>query len=243
MSETLSSIIPDPEALLALEPEELAGVLLEYFNSLPHSDQRGQLNAHAFSAEWGIKGYPPTYCDPISQAIMEAWVWLEREGLIAPRPGDQHGWAFITRRGQRIKNSTELSAFRKANLLPKTLLHPVLAAKVWSPFLRGEYDTAIFQAFKEVEVAVREAGKFTADDFGIALVRKAFDKLNGPLADPDLPDSEREAMAHLFAGAIGLYKNPHSHRQVSISEPAEAVELIIMASHLLRIIDARSGHH
>ena len=29
------SIIPDPEALLALEPEELAGVILEYLNSHP----------------------------------------------------------------------------------------------------------------------------------------------------------------------------------------------------------------
>jgi Protein of unknown function (Hypoth_ymh) len=39
---------------------------------------------------------------------------------------------------------------------------------------RGEYDTAVFQAFREVEVAVRSAGKFPAEQFGKELMRKAF---------------------------------------------------------------------
>src|SRR5206468_4019506 len=100
MSPTLSAIISDPEALLALEPEELGGVLLEYFNALQPSEQRGQLNAHAFCSEWGVAGYPNSHYDRISQALMEAWVWLEREGLLAPRPNEPIGYVFITHRGQ-----------------------------------------------------------------------------------------------------------------------------------------------
>ena len=114
---------------------------------------------------------------------MEAWVWLEREGLIAPRPGEQtHGWVFITRRGALLKKATDLAAFRKANLLPKALLHPVIAQKVWSAFLRGEYDTAVFQAFKEVEVAVRNASGSAPRDLGVDLMRKTFHKDTGPLS-------------------------------------------------------------
>ena len=60
----------------------------------------------------------------------------------------------------------------------------------------------------------------------------------GALADLKAPSAERESLAHLFAGAIGSYKNPHSHRNVSI-EPAEAVEMIILASHLMGILEKR----
>ena len=236
---TIHSLIPDPEVLLALEPEELAGVVLEYLNTLdPRSS--GQLNRYNFSLPHTVEGYPTVFQDQISQALMEAWVWLEREGLIAPRPGQSEGWIFVTRRGQQIKNSKGLASYRRSNQLPKHLLHPVIAQKIWSMFIRGEYDTAVFQAFKEIEVAVRTAGGFSPSDIGEKLMRKAFDVNDGPLTDKNIHEAERLALQHLFAGAIGSYKNPQSHRNVSIVDPTEAVEMIILASHLLKIVDSRS---
>ena len=142
--------------LLSLEPEELAGVVLQHLNSLPERD-RNSLSKHNFSLPDGsaVRVYPHEHRDDIARALMEAWNWLEREGLLAPKPGDVE-WSFITRRGRRLATAADVAAYRKANMLPRRLLHPIIAQKVWATFLRGDYDAAVFQSFKEVEVRVQE---------------------------------------------------------------------------------------
>ena len=72
-------------------------------------------------------------------------------------------------------------------------------------------------------------------------MRQAFHVDNGPLTDKSLPEAERQSLSDLFAGAIGSYKNPTSHRTVQINDALEAGEIIMLASHLLRIVDARSN--
>jgi len=226
--------IPNPDDVLALEPEELAGAVLVWLNSTFGQNKFARQN---IGQEYSVSGYPQHLHQPILKAIMEAWVWLEREGFLAPDPG-QAGWYFITRRGQRITQASQVADYRRGNLLPKQFLHPLIAEKVYSAFLRGDYDTAVFQAFKEVEVRVREAGSFTAADLGTDLMRRAFHPQTGPLTDQNAVTSERQALSDLFAGAIGSYKNPHSHRNVAL-DAREAVEMIILASHHLNIVDAR----
>ncbi|WP_430648891.1 TIGR02391 family protein [Bradyrhizobium pachyrhizi] len=60
-----------------------------------------------------------------------------------------------------------------------------------------------------------------------------------------MPKAERESFAHLFAGSIGAYKNPHSHRAIAMNDLREAQRQVLLATHLLYIVDtakARLGN-
>lgn len=257
MYRSLSSLVPNAADLLGLEVEELAGVLLMHLNSYEGVSgntvyQHGGISHHNFfnSLTPTNARDTPEYGDKqpqVNLALMEAWAWLQSAGLLVEKASSTGGWFFISRRAKQLRSLDDFAAYRKAALLPKTQLHPLIASKVYPAFLRGEYDTAVFQAFREVEVAVRDAGKFGPDDYGTDLMRAAFRpaaKNNqpiapGPLTDAQLPTAEQEAMANLLAGAIGLYKNPQSHRHVP-THAEDAAEVIVFASQLLRIVDRLS---
>ena len=68
-------------------------------------------------------------------------------------------------------------------------------------------------------------------------MRDAFHPEDGSLTDLNQQQAEKQGRSDLFAGAIGSYKNPGSHREVEITAE-EAAEVIILASHLLRIVDS-----
>lgn len=168
---------------------------------------------------------------------MEAFIWLEREMFIAPLPDEQGEWRYITRRGEKVLQEENFAAYIKGSLLPSENLHPILVRKVKPLFLRGDYDTAIFQAFKAVEVMVRKKGGYSKSDFGVALMRKAFHTKTGTFTNTHSEESEKQAMSDLFAGAIGLFKNPVSHRDIDGVTAEEAADYIRVANCLLKMVD------
>lgn len=229
----LTQALPTTDSVLQLEPAELAPYLLEHLASnANHLSLRSLLSTSIGSKL--MQHYKKD--ERVERALREAWAWLEGEGLLIAK---EYGH-FISSRGQRIRGRQDFDAYRRSAVLPKASLHPVIAERVWSSFVRGEYDTAVFQAFKEVEIAVRSAGGFATDDLGTALMGEAFKVGVGPLTDKTAPIPEQLAMVNVFSGAIGLFKNPSSHRHVSFDNPSIAAELISFASLLMRIVDGQA---
>lgn len=242
----LPTAIPDVEVLLALELEELGGKMLLLLRARGEHEMfnvgtlRSELWSHALA---GRPQYPQHRRQEVDLAVAEALAWLEAQALIVAAEGinGQNGFRHLSRRARRFENDAAFVDYRTARLLPKELLHPTIAMDAWLSFMRGAYPTAVFEAMRAVEIAVRDAAGFAQSEHGVPMIRKAFNAKGGPLADPAADEGEREALSALFAGAIGSYKNPHSHRNVPIDTPREAVEIILLASHLLGIVEARAA--
>jgi uncharacterized protein (TIGR02391 family) len=235
----LGKAIPDAEQLLAMEPEELAAKALFLIRAEYGGGKFCPQNLRREFSNFRDKyPYPPAKLGEIDSALAESFAWLDAQGLFIIDI-DQVEWRSLSRRARKFEDETDLAKFATARRFPKDALHSAMATKVWSAFLRGEFDVAVFQAMKAVEVFVRDASGFPDTLLGARLMRAAFAPKTGPLTDTNVDKGEQVARMELFAGAIGSYKNPHSHRQVPLDDPDEAAEIIMLANHLLRIVDGR----
>jgi len=236
--------LPEVDAFLALAPEELAAKMLFLMR------ERNQGDFHRDSLEnelWGQIGssgpsYPHHRRIEVHLAFAEAWAWLEAQGLLVPAEGinGTNGFRHLSRRARQFSSEGDFADYRLARLIPREILDARIADPVWRALMRGEYDVAVFLAMKAVEVAVREASGLGGDGLiGVKLMRAAFAPESGPLTDPEAEGGERTARMELFAGAIGSFKNPHSHKDIDLADPLEAIEAIYLANSLLRIVDSR----
>jgi uncharacterized protein (TIGR02391 family) len=216
-----------PETILDLPVETLALVVLQNF----HAAQSWNVQNWMGGAERALG--PGPHLD----ALAESWAWLESRALVMFHTSQSaQGARKLTRAGLRAVESGSLSEIQAAERLSLDL-HPRLAGKVRPIFLLGDYETAAFKAMKEVEVRVRTLSGLSEDLVGVALMRRAFHPETGRLTDPEHEGGERQARADLFAGALGSFKNPTSHRTVTYADPVEASEVVLLADLLMRILD------
>ncbi|MBY3087983.1 TIGR02391 family protein [Rhizobium laguerreae] len=243
----LAEQIPDVNLLLELQPEELAAKLLFV---LRRRIERGERSVNLHNALNEVIGnfgndspYPIEKAQDVKIAISEAWLYLVAQGMIIPSPDGNgiNGFSILSRRAKSFEDEAAFARHGVSRLLPKEILHERFADKVWAAFVRGEFDGAVFQATKSVEVYVREVGGFGNELLGVKLMQEAFKPDGGILTDANAEAGERLARMQLFCRAIGSYKNPNSHRDVNMEDPLEALEIILLANHLMKIVDARAA--
>jgi uncharacterized protein (TIGR02391 family) len=246
----LAQMFPTADALLGVEPDVLGAKILALLCKRQPNQNQGMFHLNNLIQElWPfalLPGQQPPFPQSrrleIDLAIGEAWAWLEREGLLIPASdiNGQNGWRVLSRRARGYAQNVDLSRRAAPVPFPKELLHPRILEKAWPAYIRTDFDNAAFEAMKAVEVAVREAAAYGPEKIGVNLMQDAFSQGKGPLTDAAAPSAEQVSRMNLFWGAIGSYKNPQSHRDVNLDDPVEALEIILLADHLLRIVDTRA---
>jgi uncharacterized protein (TIGR02391 family) len=226
---------PSATDAIELPVDELALRLLRVFaRDMRHASRAWMGNGDL----WGQTAPDDQARRAASLRAIEAWDWLIHSGLVALRPDETNvnGHGYVTERGQAVARDERGLARVRAEARIGIDLHARLAHRIRRQFLVDEYELAAFAAMREVEIRVRELAAFGNEVVGVDLVRKALSP-TGPLADPGQIAAEQEALSHLFAGAIGTFKNPTSHRQVDFDDPTVAAEIVLLADLLLRTLD------
>jgi uncharacterized protein (TIGR02391 family) len=225
---------PTIEDLLRASPEDLGAEIVLYLQ-----ERRPQTVAEAnlpgdFVHLYGLAGTT----EDLSLAIAEGLAWAKRSLLLVYNPAQSAHWLILTRAGKEFTREA-LNRIHLRELLPDFMLHPAIRSTCLDIFNTGHHEAAVFEAFKTLEIAVREAAGLPEHEHGRPMVAKAFNPNSGPLTDPEEHFQEREALMMFASGAVGYFKNSRSHRRTDVSDAQEAAEMLIVASHLLRIVGSR----
>lgn len=119
-------------------------------------------------------------------------------------------------------------------------LHSEIQDAAGSLFADGHFESAIAEAFKSVEVRVRNITGIAKS--GAMLMGDAF-KADGAVLDVAghegrSGEDEREGFLHIFRGAMIGVRNPGAHELLQPGDPQQALEYLGFASLLHRRIDA-----
>jgi uncharacterized protein (TIGR02391 family) len=248
---TIYTLFSDVNDLLKVPPEDLGPILLKL--ALPQLQEAGFIPSSVtqisvIDRQVG-KDYPFYKKQEVERLLSRAWNLLERGDFIEPAPGmnGANGWRNFTEKGKAVANGYDIQRLHDAAEFPKSLLHPAIREPSWNALIRSSNTlsptalvSAVRDAFIAVEEAVRAAGGYKSSDYGASLMDKAFNPDTGSMGDRDTSKtkSEREGLLTLFKGAMNAYRNPVSHRTPAL-EIEEAKDQLLLASHLLRIVDAR----
>jgi uncharacterized protein (TIGR02391 family) len=123
-------------------------------------------------------------------------------------------------------------------------LHPEVQAASADLLRDGHAGSAIFEAFKAVEVRVRDLSQIRGRS-GKSLMAQAF-RAEDPVLEindgsTDSEQDEREGFQLIYMGAMQGIRNPKAHEVNAPLDPDRAFEYLALASLLMRRLDDAEG--
>jgi uncharacterized protein (TIGR02391 family) len=231
--------LPTARDVVELTPDQLDSILLKCVAEITESnDQLAAkfVSADVLSSLYAVMENGYADVNAANQLIMESWGRLISSNLIVQAPGQAPRAMIATKRGCEVARDGRIEDIVARQLLRPEMLHPDLPRSVYTNFSAGDYETAVRDAFVNVEATIQAMAGLPANVFGERLIKQAFMPNSGPLADKTLPEKEQEQVLAFFIAALGTFKNPLSHRFVKKADPHAVMEELLIASRLMRFI-------
>ena len=157
---SINALFPAAAGFLDAAETDIERAVLRVY--LEHTDQpfRGMTTAQNIATqlfETGGYAYEVGVRNRIDRAISGATRKLEDAGLIEEPDfhNGRNGFRIISQRGREVVAANDYEAAKVRSLVSREMFHPSLPDAAWNAFRVGDYDTAVFEAFKAVESAVR----------------------------------------------------------------------------------------
>lgn len=189
-----------------------------------------------------IKKVPAYFCrKPLSKEEFQFYKYiigeLYRDGYIELGPNRKYVYQLtpkgLNEAGKEF-DDMRLPLFDISSLY----LRPNLYKKIYQYYKNGDFETAIFKAFKLLEEKVRTKANLPPSDNVARLMSDAFKSDGGRLKYPYAKtEGEQNGIQNLMRGSIMFFKSPRSHRTVITDNPNRVMFIFAFAHLLLEIVD------
>lgn len=120
--------------------------------------------------------------------------------------------------------------------LPASIFDDQLSSRCAHHFEQENYEEAVQNALKTLEVKIREAGDFSKDDYGDNLATDAFNPEDGPLSFGETK-GEKEGVMFLYRSAFKTFYNPTKHRFLGDLDKEQAYHILCFVNMLIKMLE------
>ena len=244
---SIADVAPTLDNLKSLSIEKQAGLLLRRLAAMYGTNSIGKMNFN-LDAEAAVlaTGYPATDTTRVKDYLLGGpWIHLTTHGHL--RDGGQ-GFFTITEEGLQAAKNLNHTIVSQEIASALKLLHPDFCNYAHY-FRENQLKEAVAAAFERYENKLTEV----RDHSHKAAVRGALGRdippklfnakiLKVPYRKLGLPSKRsayESALMGMMTGGIGWIRNAYTHEKHRLPdlEPQEALELLFVASYLLRMVD------
>jgi len=103
-------------------------------------------------------------------------------------------------------------------------------------FEQGNFEEAVQNALKTLEVRIREEGGFSQNEYGDSLAMEAFRPDEGPLSFGET-DAEQQGVMFLYRSAFKTFYNPAKHRFLDDLDKKQTYHILCFVNMLITLLE------